>query len=284
MDYTDKVIILRIGRFKEADLWVRFLSPERGIVTAFAFGGSRSRKRFGGCLDHLNIVTVHVRGGGTYQRLEEGTLETGPKRLRKDIGRLGLAVNCQKFMEAMGVGREGAEKVYELFLNMLRLLEREKEIDPILPLLFRTRLAFDQGYTPALGQCAGCGRHLNDSSYAAALVGSHREPLRVDIRDGREISLPARTAYCTQTAKVEAVFHVREGALYCPSCMPPSGPQFRMGKEALDAMRFVQENSPLQWPVLCLSPRGRKELTRAVDGFIQFHVGLAWNNGMFRKV
>ena len=45
MQWTDEAVVLRIGKFRETDLWVRFLSREKGLVTAFAFGGSRSRRR-----------------------------------------------------------------------------------------------------------------------------------------------------------------------------------------------------------------------------------------------
>lgn len=268
-DFIDNGIILRTGRFKEADLWVRFLSAERGIVTAFAFGGCRSRKRFCGCLDHLNLVTFHVRGGSgnTYQRLEEGTLVTSPKRLRTDIGRLGLAVNCQKFLEAMGVGRDGAAPAYTLFGQVLEALEEQPEVDPIFPLLFRGRLSFDQGYRPALERCSSCGKVIN-----SAVCKQHDQGIGFSGTASHSL------------AKHCAIFHVREGTLYCPSCSPPAGPQFRLCEEALDAIRFVQENSPLQWAELCLSSQGRRELTRAVDGFIQFHVGLLWNDGMFRRI
>lgn len=247
MEFTDKGIILRIGRFKEADLWVRFLSPERGIFTAFAFGGCRSRQRFSGCLDHLNQVLFRVRGSrlGAYSSLEEGSLLLSPTRLRGDLLRLGLAVNCQKFIEAMGVSAEGAPAAFSLFEQTLGLLQEADEVSQMLPLLFRARFAFDQGYRPETGHCLQCGSAIDHTG---------------------------------------GVFHVQEGVLFCGNCVAPSGPRFKMGNESLDALRFVQENSPLQWSRLVLSERARKELTRAVDGFIQFHLGLAWDKGMFRRV
>lgn len=247
MEFTDKGIILRMGRFKEADLWVRFLSPEHGIVTAFAFGGCRSRQRFGGCLDHLNEVLFRVKGSrlGAYSTLEEGSLLHSPVRLRTDLTRLGLAVNCQKFIEAMGVSAEGARPAFALFEETLTLLQQADDIDALLPLLFRARFAFDQGYRPDTGYCLECGKAIGSEG---------------------------------------GVFHVQEGVLFCHTCTAPSGPRFRMSNESLDALRFVQENSPLRWCVPDLSQRARKELTRAVDGFIQFHIGLAWDKGTFRRV
>ena len=61
MDYTDKAIILRVGRFREIDLWVRYLSASHGVQTGFAFGGCKSRRRFCGCFDPLNPVLYSRR-------------------------------------------------------------------------------------------------------------------------------------------------------------------------------------------------------------------------------
>ena len=51
MEWSDTALVLGVGRFRESDLWLRMLTRRHGIVSAFAFGGSRSRKRFCGCLD-----------------------------------------------------------------------------------------------------------------------------------------------------------------------------------------------------------------------------------------
>ena len=54
MEWSDTALVLGVGRFRESDLWLRMLTRRHGIVSAFAFGGSRSRKRFCGCLDLFN--------------------------------------------------------------------------------------------------------------------------------------------------------------------------------------------------------------------------------------
>ncbi|MCA1743041.1 MAG: recombination protein O N-terminal domain-containing protein, partial [Desulfovibrionales bacterium] len=69
MHFSEKVLITRTGRFKEYDLWVRFLSPSMGIMTGFAFGGCKSRRRFSGCLDTLNLVLFKASTGSRGQYL-----------------------------------------------------------------------------------------------------------------------------------------------------------------------------------------------------------------------
>lgn len=252
MEFTDQALVLRVGRFREADLWVRFLSRQRGVVSAFAFGGCRSRRRFCGCLDLFNVVLMSVKStrNGVYQSLQEATLLRGPDRLRRDWRRCGVAVNCLRFVEALGVGPDGSESAFSLSLDTLDLLETVEVVPVLLPLLFRARFSFDQGYAPRLDACAGCG--------ASFLPGGGG---------------PARGR-----------FMVREGVLYCHDCPVPSGPSVDVSSETLDALHFVQDNSPLRWSELQLSPSGRRECSRAVDGFIQYHIGLTWENGTFRRL
>lgn len=212
MEFSEQVLIVRTGRFREADLWVRFLSPTRGLLTAFAFGGCRSRKRFCGCLDLFNRSLLRVKStrGGQYLSIQEGTLLRGPDRLRRDWPRFGAAVNCLKFLEALGCGPEGAAATHQLVEGVLELLEGGGPVPDMLPVLFRLRLAAEQGYAPRLDSCATCGADLTHVAGAAFLV--------------------------------------QEGAAQCDACLPLPGPRVRVEREALDVLRFVQDNSPLLWP------------------------------------
>lgn len=253
MEFTDRVLILRVGRFRETDLWVRFLSPKRGLLSAFAFGGSRSRRRFSGCLDVFNEVLFSIKTtrNGTYNALQEGVLTRAPRRLRSDWRRLGIAVNCAKFAEAFGITPDGAEAAYALLAETLALLE-EDETPPVnLPVLFRARLAFDQGYAVDLSRCARCAVSLGGASGPG--------------------------------------FHVREGGFFCGNCSRPENPgeMLPVIHETLDALAHVQEYSPLHWRggvLSSLAPAGHRDLARVVDAFIEHHVGLRWDNSRFSRV
>ena len=67
---------------------------------------------------------------------------------------------------------------------------------------------------------------------------------------------------------------------------------------SLDVLRRVQEISPLHWTFAGgvaeggggaesergpLSPAERRECARAVEGFVQYHLGLIWDKGRFRR-
>lgn len=248
MEFSERVLVLQVGKFKETDLWVRFLSPTRGVLSAFAFGGSRSKRRFVGCLDIFNEVLFRVQATnrGMYLALQEGVLLQGPVRLRSDWSRHGIATNCAKFTQAFGVSPEGATTAYGLLAQTLQLLEEADTLPALLPFFYRMRFAYDQGYALNTETCARCGCGLQ--SGAAYLL-------------------------------------VRDGELVCRSCGGQStGRVYFLGEEALRALCAAVLAPPRDWPAIVLPPTGRSECARAIEGFIQYHVGLTWEHGRFIRI
>ena len=245
MEWTDTALVLHVGRFREADLWVRLLAPGQGLVTAFAFGG-KSRRRFTGCLDVFNLIRTRASfsRNGLFLNLQEATLLEGPERLRADWRRQGIAANCIRFVEALGVPPDGAAAGFALTRDVLGLLENAVVAPALTPLFFRFRLASDQGYAPDLTVCSLCGRPLDEPE--------------------------------------GAYFLVAEGVARCPDCRPRGGMALAVRHEALDVLRKVQEYSPGLWGDFALSSESGRQVGRLVDAFVRYHLGLEWINGRFR--
>ena len=252
MEWSDSALVLGMGRFREADLWVRLLTRRHGIVSAFAFGGSRSRRRFAGCLDLFNELQISTRstGNGMYLALLEARLLQGPRRLRTDWRRVGMFMNCVRFLEAFGVSSESSPAVFRLMKRVFEVLEEAEQVSDIFPVFFRLRLASEDGYAPSLGACAQCGCEFPSSG---GLL-------------------------------------VSEGALFCSSCLQDGhgrGTVSSVGPEALATLRTVQAAEPSCWPVDMaagpFSSAARQECARAIDGFVQYHLGLIWDRGRFRR-
>ena len=131
-EWTDKALVIQVGRFREADMWVRLLTRRQGVLTAFAFGGSRSRRRFCGCLDIGNSILCRVKSARAagYLALQEASLLLGLRRLRTDGQRLGLAMNCLRFLELLEVQGEEAQGVFAHLAEIDALIdERLKDWD-----------------------------------------------------------------------------------------------------------------------------------------------------------
>ncbi len=247
MEWTDSAFVLDVRQMREADLCLRLLTSTHGIVSVFAFGGSRSRRRFCGCLDLLNLLRVRTKAtrNGMYLSLQEGVLLGGPRRLRTDRRRLGMAVNCVRFIEALGITPDGSRSAFSVLRDLLHLLEQAETVQDVTPSLFRLRLASDQGYVPSFAACALCG---------TPSVGLEK-----------------------------AFFSVSDGTLLCRECTARSTLHMEIGAESLDVLRKVQENFSLLWNLDQVSSEARRECVRLVDGFVQYHLGLTWERGRFRR-
>ena len=248
MEWTDKALVLHVGRFREADIWVRLLTRRQGVLTAFAFGGSRSRRRFCGCLDIGNSIVCRVKGTrtGAYLALQEASLLQGLRRLRTDGQRLGLAMNCLRFLEVLDVQGEEAHGAFVLAEDILRLLEEDFPPLPLLALLFRLRMASDQGFAPFLHACALCGRQTR--------------------------------------ADENWQFLLDRGGLACRDCRVTGRYALELTLASLDFLRTVQDSAPFLWDASRLSPAERRQCGRVVDAFVQYHLGIAWEEGRFRRV
>jgi len=249
---TEKALVLKVGRFKEADCWVRLLTPTRGVFNGFAFGGSRSRRRFVGCLDPLSQVlfTIGSSRRGDYVVLEEGSLLNNFPGVRGDSAKTGLAVNCVKFIEAMEVDPGDGAPVYSLLLETLQMLEEADGNIEFVPWLFRAKLAFDMGYRPDFLTCGVCGRPVrNEAGYR---------------------------------------FGVEKGQVACPTCLsggkPLEGLARPISSGALRALDWIQHNRPADWAKVAMDREIRRQCSQLIELFVAYHLGLSWENGAYKKV
>lgn len=248
MEFTEKALVLRVGQFRENDVWVRLLTPSRGLLTAFAFGGSRSRRRFCGCLDALNLVLFRVGSSkrGAYLTLEEGTLLQGFPGLRADPRRLGVVANCLRFVEALEIGPQGGRAAFDLLLDSLQVLEGVDEAPDVFPLFFRAKAAFEQGFAPDIAVCHGCDREAGGLD--------------------------------------TAFFLVEKGRLSCPDCRPSSGLALPACAGAVQTLARLGQSRPADWLRLEMSGLVRRQCYEIIERFVAYHLGLAWEGGRFRKV
>jgi len=264
MEFTEKALVLKVGRFRENDVWLRLFCAGRGVLTAFAFGGSRSTRRFCGCLDQLVLASFRVGTGrrGQYHVLKEGVLLHGFPGLRRSPRKLGLVAHCLKFVEAVQIGPQGARPAFDLLLETLETLETSEVGAELLPLLFKAKLTFEQGLKPDLTLCVRCGRPAWDHEGAEHFV----------VGEPTDAAGPAPGLG----------FSVERGGLVCGLCKDPEAEPLCLG--SVRVLEWICASRPADWPKLTLEPAMRRELGRVVDRFVAWHLGLRWENGTYRKI
>lgn len=249
MEWLDTGFVLRIGQFREADLWIRLLTPQQGIITVFAFGGSRSRKRFCGCLGVLNELRVRIQTSrnSRFLNLQEASLLQGPITLRTNRNKFGVIINCIRFIEAIGVTLDAASNIYILLKELLSHIEGTIEQYEIIPILFRLRLASEQGYSPLFNTCSKCNSSIVDKGF----------------------------------------FGVSDGQLVCPTCINHIKTPILLHYESMHLLQHVQQEAPSEWRLSVdtqIAAVQRYECTKIINAFIQYHLGIVWNKGKFCKV
>lgn len=248
-EWTDRAIILRCGHFREADIWVKALLENYGIYTLFAFGGAKSRKRFCGCLDILDTLNCRIKisRNGQYHNLEEATLLCGPRLLRDNWQASGIAANCMLFLEALAIGPETSHECFILLENLRDTLELAAS--PLIQHFFRLRIAAALGYAPDFSRCGQCGKAITDNS----------------------------------------LFLVDAGQTLCEACQSHKGWHEKRLALPVDAetcreLTRHQRSLPASWAHDDFSRSMLRQCGRVIDAFVQFHLGLEWDNGFFRHV
>ncbi|GFH63298.1 MAG: DNA repair/recombination protein RecO [Candidatus Desulfovibrio kirbyi] len=247
-EWADHAMVVRMGRFREADVWLKLLCRKRGLLTLFAFGASRSKRRFCGCLDVLNTLLCQVKAAknGRFFNLQEAVLLTTPQALRKNWQRMALAANCLRFVEAFDISGDGAAEAFAIVENLRHTLENSLYLPSLFPLFFRLRLAGALGFAPRLTSCAVCGDNVTN----------------------------------------RALFAVDEGQIRCTRCKfeHPTRYGVEISGGGLALLRHVQRVLPSAWLTEEPAATERRCCAKAIDGFVQYHLGVAWQNGCFRRV
>lgn len=165
MDFSGKAYILKVGDFKNIDMWVRLVCQSRGVFTGFAFGGRNSKRRFAGCLSAGNHVlySAGTARRGEYVDLKETVLLDGfPKTGTK----ASLAVSRVLEIMYSHTRDNGGADLYPVLDGFMDLI-RDRGSDPAFP-VGKAVLAFRVSLMEASGLlssgCAVCGAGITGAA------------------------------------------------------------------------------------------------------------------------
>ncbi len=245
IEFFDHAIVFNIIPKGDRDLIVRFLTPTHGIVTAFAFGARNSKRRFSGCFEELSHVIYKVSSPrhGSYLYLDEGILVNRFTNIHISSQRYGIAKNCQKFLDAIIIGPKEAKKIYDLFLGLLRLLDRIESYPKNLPIFFRARITKEIGYMPEFKSCNRCGRLLMDESYI--------------------------------------YFLPEKGKIFCKDCVSSTTSFILLEKRTFNYLLKIFTENTDKWDFLFSANLDENNLAKCLGRFVEATLKVKWYKGRF---
>jgi DNA repair protein RecO (recombination protein O) len=153
-------IVLKTQKYGEADLIVTYLTPEKGIIKAFAKSPRKTRSRFGSSLEPLTHAKISLWGKehSALPKITQSDILNSFQQLRDNYHDF---ISISKLTEMLiSLTPEGIpnKKIFSFFFNILSFIKSSKhEQKDALHLISRIRLLAAAGYAPRLSGCGKCG-------------------------------------------------------------------------------------------------------------------------------
>ena len=163
--YQTTGIIIGRTNFGEADRVIRFLTPDRGKLSAVAKGVRKIRSRAAGHLELFGEASLMLAVGRNLDIVTSARLLWYPHQLATDYDRLGLAFAMATAVDRLTEPDQPQPVLYALLGEALRAIDAGAT-GPLPELWFKLRLLQILGYRPQLQACLVCGRRDGATDYA----------------------------------------------------------------------------------------------------------------------
>ncbi len=160
-EYRTHALVLQVYDQRESDRLVHLYTEDLGRVSAIAKGARRSRKRFPGTLEILNVLQVRlvVSPRSSLMRLEEARVLQPFERFTNRLGRYAVACQLGELLKRFTGEHEPSPELFAFSLGVLDVVA-EEEPDRLLALLVLAKTLARLGYRPQFAACARCGMPL----------------------------------------------------------------------------------------------------------------------------
>lgn len=157
-----KGIVLRTTPFGEADLIVKFLTPQYGIIGTFAKSPRKTKSRFGSSLEPLTHCQISFWGreDTNLPRLTQADIIETNQELRETLKVFSSASKMADFTLRLLPEGLPNEKAYMLLRDSLRMARENPSMSEFISLAYLVKIVDISGYGPSL-VCSRCGREAN---------------------------------------------------------------------------------------------------------------------------
>ncbi|MCR5041199.1 MAG: DNA repair protein RecO [Clostridia bacterium] len=152
-------LVIRVTRAGETDRVLQLLTPDNGVVMAYARAAGRPKSRLQSATSLFSYSTFSL-----YERREGFTVDSAEvirvfSGLSRDISALALGQYFCSVCSAVLPENAGTGELLRLVLNSLHFLETGEKDERLLKAVFELRAAAGAGFMPDLVGCETCGRY-----------------------------------------------------------------------------------------------------------------------------
>jgi len=157
-------VVLKNQRYADADLIVTYLTPDRGIVRAFAKSPRKIKSKFGSSLEPLTHARVSFLGKEhSMPIITQSDIINPFNGLREnyhDFINISRLIRIILFSSPEGLPNKRLFTLFHAILSFLNITPQK--FRETLHLVFMIRLLAMIGYAPRLNRCGRCGRSADN--------------------------------------------------------------------------------------------------------------------------
>lgn len=149
--------VLKTQDYRDTSLMASFYTRDFGKVRAIIKGGRDAKNRYGSTLEpfSLNEIIVYHRKRGDLHLVTAAELVERFEPLRRDLGRLGLAMYFLEVVDQMTDASQAHEELFELLADALKSLSRTSN-PSCAARVFEVKFMRLMGFMPELSSCVRC--------------------------------------------------------------------------------------------------------------------------------
>ncbi len=151
MQIKERVFVMRLHKYSDADLIIHCLNSKGAKISLFARSALKSKKRFGGGVfepTHYIEVLYQKRGNEGLHTVSEAHIIKDFSKLRLDYSKLQLGLHFVHLVDQiMREGDEHSGAIFDLLGNGLTSIENSTDLEK-LKLHFEVKLLSNQGVLP----------------------------------------------------------------------------------------------------------------------------------------
>ena len=168
LEEKTRALVLHVYDHGESDRLIHLYTESMGRVSAIAKGARRSRKRFPGALEILNVLEIRIVDPprSSLMRLEAATVLQPFEPMVQDLGRYAIGCEFIEILDRFTGDHEANPELFAFALGVMEVVASESP-DRLLALLIRAKTFARLGYRPQLAACVLCGTELRANGNVA---------------------------------------------------------------------------------------------------------------------